>query len=123
MNFFYTGEVERFAIGYLVGRFLYRIFAFVRNWYLGGFLVIGRHTLALLESLDQTFAFKLTLRHFFQPLYQDHTVLGHTLGLFFRTSRLVGGGIIYFFVIFLAVVLYCAWAAAPIIIVYRGFFL
>ncbi len=114
--------MERFAIGYIVRRFFYRVFSFARNWYVGGFLFIGRHTLAFLESLDHTFAFKVMLHHFFEPLYQDHTALGHILGLFFRASRLFAGGIIYFFVIFMAVAIYLAWAATPLIIVYRGFF-
>ena len=83
---------------------------------------MSHHALNLLESLERTFAFHVTLRHFFEPLYQDRTILGHVLGFVFRTVRLAGGAVIYFLVICAAVVLYLGWAAFPVVIAYRGFF-
>jgi hypothetical protein len=121
VNFFYTEQVERFAIGYVVNRFLYRILLFFRNWYAGSFLVISRQTVNLLESLDRTFGFRATLKHFFEPLYQDHTILGHLLGVLFRSFRLALAMAMYTAVIAVAAALYIGWALIPLYIASAGF--
>ena len=110
-----------FSLVYLVNRFFYRIFDFGRDWYIGSFLYIGRHTINFLESLDQIFAWRITLKNLFQPLYQDHTIVGHTLGFIFRSLRMIIGGIIYLFIFIIAAAIYLAWIAIPIYVVYAGF--
>ena len=111
-----------FSLVYLVHRFFYRIYQFLHHWYIGGFMWFVRHTIDLLEALDRFFAFRVTLRYWFKPLYQDYTVIGYLLGFIFRTGRLMFGGILYLLILFIAVLLYVIWAATPILIVYKGFF-
>jgi len=107
---------------YLANRFAYRVFEFLKHWYVNGFLVLNHRTVNFLEYLDRRLALKITFRNWFKPLYQDYTILGYTLGFLFRTLRIIASGIIYFFVIAIAAAIYIAWAALPIYIIYRGFF-
>src|SRR5687768_12088332 len=105
--------MNEFALAYLLERFFYRIFIFIRNWYVGGGRLVMRETTALLESLDRTFALRANLANFFQPLYQDHSVIGHVLGLIFRSGRVIIGAILYGVIVFVAVFFYLAWALLP----------
>ncbi len=111
-----------FSLVYLGHQFFYRIYDFLRHWYVGGFLSIARRTLAILESLDRTFALKITVRYFLRPLYQDYSILGYILGFIFRTGRLMAGGIVYSAIIALALAIYLFWASLPIYVIAKGFF-
>lgn len=107
-----------FSLVYLGNRFFYRIFDFIHDWYLGSFLYIGRHTINFLESLDQAFGLRVTIRNIFEPLYQDHTIVGHILGFIFRSLRILIAAFIYFFVASLAGTIYFIWALIPIFIIF-----
>lgn len=111
-----------FSLVYLVGRLFYRIQAFLFDWYVGGFRRISHATLRILERFDEYFALRITLQHFFEPLYQDHTLIGHALGLIFRCARAVGGIVFYAGIVAGAIIVYLAWAAIPLYIVYRGLY-
>jgi len=106
---------------YLANRLFYRFVEFLRHWYVNAFFIISRHVINFLERLDRTFAFKITLRHFFQPLYQDYTLLGYILGFFFRFWRIVIAATLYGLIILIGFFVYILWAAIPLYIVYRGF--
>ena len=90
------------------------------NWYAGGLLAVWHHTVNILESLDQYWAFRITLKNLFQPLYQDQTILGRILGFIFRSFRLLISGILYVIIILLSFTVYVCWAAIPVYILYRG---
>lgn len=110
-----------FSLIYLIQRFFYRIFEFLRHWYVGSFLTISHWLINALESLDRYFALRITLKNLFKPLYQDYTLIGYTLGFIFRFWRALFSGIIYFFVILFFIAIFLAWAGIPIYIVYRGY--
>lgn len=105
-----------FSLVYLVQKFFYRIWEFIRHWYVDGFLWFIHQALNFLETLDRFFALKVTLRYWLKPLYQDYTALGYLLGFIFRTGRLIFGGFIYLIIILIAAGLYMMWALAPIYI-------
>lgn len=109
------------ALVYLANRFSYRFLAFFRHWYLESLGVMTEFFNRLLWRLDQTLALKVTIRHFFEPLYQDRTFLGYVLGFFFRSARVLVASIIYLFIIALAVLIYLFWAAAPVYAIFRLF--
>jgi hypothetical protein len=111
-----------FSIGYLAYQFVYRIRTFIYNWYFGGLLFGLHHTMNIILRLDRTFAWRITLRHMFEPLYQDHSLLGHILGFIFRILRLSFGGILYGVVIVFVVALYFLWASIPIFLLYSTIF-
>ena len=54
--------------------------------------------MATLTAADQSFAVAITLRHFFEPLYKDYSVIGRIFGIVFRTFRVVIGGVLYLFI-------------------------
>ena len=70
-----------FAPIYLAQRFFYRIGEFFHHWYVDGSRAIGRKFMLALSIADQSFAIKVTLHHFFEPLYKDYSVIGRILGL------------------------------------------
>jgi hypothetical protein len=94
---------------------------FLYDWFVGGFRVVGGKTVNILESLDRTWAFSITFKNIFKPLYQDQSFLGRILGIFFRFWRLVIAGVLYAVIIIAAACIYVAWAAILPYVVYKGF--
>src|SRR6267154_172114 len=88
-----------FSLVYLAQRFFYRTFDFFHHWYIDGSRAFGRTFIATLTGIDETMAFAITLRYFFQPLYKDYTIMGRILGVIFRTGRILIGAFVYLFII------------------------
>ncbi len=107
-----------FALVYLVQRFFYRIFEFFHHWYIDGSRMVGRRFMDALTAADRSLALKITLRHFFEPLYKDYSVIGRILGVVFRTGRIMVGLAIYLLLAALFLTLYVAWLGIPFIILY-----
>lgn len=108
-----------FALGYLVARFFYRIFEFLRHWYVRSVRWYSNIVINKLEDLDYYLAWRITLKNLFQPLYKDFSVIGYTLGFIFRFFRLLMGGIIYAAIFLVALLFYMAWLALPPYLLYR----
>jgi hypothetical protein len=108
-----------FSLVYLIERFFLRIRDFFYHWYVGGSLGIFRYFIDVLESFDRTLALKVTLLHFFEPLYGDYSIVGRVLGIIFRTFRVIIGFIIYLFLAVVAFVIYLVWLLIPILIIYE----
>ena len=106
---------------YLLNQAGYRILEFFRHWYLNGFLTASHLSLNVLERLDRIFAFKITLKNLFQPLYQDYSVIGYIWGFVFRSLRLIAGSIVYGALVLISVVLYLIWAVIPLYVIYNIF--
>lgn len=102
-----------FAPNYLVYRFFYRIFDFFHHWYVDGSRNFAYWVINFFEQLDQTFALKVTLKYFFQPLYKDYTVIGRILGIIFRSGRILFGLAVYLLFGSLFLILYALWASFP----------
>ena len=108
-----------FAAVYLVQRFFYRIGDFFHHWYVDASLGWGHSFISALEDLDRTFAVGITLRHFFEPLYRDYSVIGRILGVVFRSGRLLIGGAGYAVIALVFAALYLVWVAVlPVLIFY-----
>jgi hypothetical protein len=110
-----------FALVYLAERFLYRSIDFFHHWYVDGSRVIIHRFISTLESLDRSLAVKITLLHFFEPLYKDYTIIGRILGVIFRTGRILVGSVVYLFLLAVFGVLYLVWLAIPAIILFYAF--
>jgi hypothetical protein len=104
--------MDDFALGYLVHRFFYRIFDFFRHWYVGGSRIIAHAFISTLEDIDRSFAVKITLQHFFEPLYKDYSVIGRILGVIFRSFRVAIGIVIYAVIAVCFAVAYVIWILA-----------
>jgi len=102
------------SLAYLANRFLYRIVAFLRHWYVDGFLWVSSKALGILEALDRRLALKITLRYFFKPLYQDYTPVGYLLGVFFRFWRIIFASIIYAIILVIGIAVYITWGLVPL---------
>lgn len=104
---------------YLLNHSIFRIKEFLRHWYINSFFVYSQFIVSFLEKIDRFFAFKITWRYLFHPLYQDRTVLGYILGFIFRLQRLLVGGLFYLVIIGAAAGLYLIWLAFPIFVIYK----
>lgn len=71
-----------------------------------------------LTKADQSFAVAITLRHFFEPLYKDYSIVGRILGIFFRSVRVLIGGACYLLLALGFAVVYLIWLAIPAIILF-----
>jgi hypothetical protein len=103
---------------YLVQRFIYRIYDFLHHWYIDGSRAIAHRFISALESADRSFAVKITLIHFFEPLYKDYSGVGRVVGVIFRAGRIVIGSIAYLVITIFFAVVYVAWLAIPAVILY-----
>ena len=109
----YNGVMDDFALGYLLHRFFYRIFYFFRDWYVGGSRMIAHSFISTLEDMDRSLAVKITLAHFFEPLYKDYSIIGRVLGVVFRFFRVVIGGVVYAIAAVCFICAYLVWVAVP----------
>jgi hypothetical protein len=107
-----------FAIVYLARRLFYHIQDFFHHWYVDGSHAIGRRFMGMLTTADQSLAVAITLRHFFEPLYKDYSIIGRILGIVFRTFRVLIGGVLYLILAIGFVVVYLIWIAIPAIILF-----
>ncbi|HEY4526047.1 MAG TPA: hypothetical protein VJL32_03050 [Candidatus Paceibacterota bacterium] len=105
-----------FAPVYVIYRAIERVFDFCHHWYVDGSVWFVHNFINFLEERDRTFAVRVTLKYFFQPLYKDYSIIGRILGVIFRSLRILIGVAFYLLsgILFLAV--YLAWTLSPIIL-------
>lgn len=107
-----------FSVVYLAHRFAYRFTDFFRHWYIDGSRAFGRRFMATLTTADQSFAVAITLRHFFEPLYKDYTLIGRVMGIVFRAIRVAIGAVCYLILALVFAAVYLAWIAIPAAILF-----
>jgi hypothetical protein len=107
-----------FSIVYLGWRVIYCFLDFFHHWYVDGSRVFGRRFMTTLTAADRSFAVAITLRHFFEPLYKDYSIIGRILGIVFRSARVVIGGVCYFFLALAFAIAYVIWLAIPAVIIF-----
>lgn len=112
-------RVMDFALIYLFQRFFYRIGEFLRHWYIKSVRIYWNAVFNRLEGLDYYFAWRITARHLFEPLYKDYSIIGYILGFIFRTLRLVIASVIYVCIFGIAIALYALWVLLPIYFMIR----
>lgn len=108
-----------FAPLYLIVRLTEQLLAFFRHWYWDSFIAANKWVRALLARIDRRIALRITLRNLFQPLYQDYTALGYTLGFIFRSVRIALGAALYAVLITAALALYALWLSLPLFLLYK----
>ncbi len=103
-----------YAIVYLATRFVFRVVDFFHHWYIDASAWFLHKHLSLLEQLDQTFAVRVTMRHFKEPLYGDYSFVGRLLGFVFRSGRIAVGWGLYAVVSFFFLLTYVLWLLIPL---------
>lgn len=106
------------SLVYIVRRFFFCIYNFFHHWYVDGSRAIGRRFMAAMTRADQTLAVAITLRHFFEPLYKDYSVVGRIMGIIFRTFRVIIGSAIYVVLAAAFAAVYIVWLAIPAVIIF-----
>ncbi len=105
------------ALVYLIKRFFYRIFDFLRHWYVKSAKIYFNFVLDRLNRIDRTLAWRVNAKYLFQPLYKDYSIVGRALGFVLRLIRLIGTSVIYVFIFAFIILVYLIWLAIPVIIV------
>lgn len=107
---------------YLFHRVLYRAYLFLDYWYVGGFYAWWNGFVHLLDRFDSFFAWRISLRHLFQPLYKDFSFVGYLLGVPFRIGKFLLGSVIYAVFLFVFAVLFLLWMIFPLYLLVRIIF-
>lgn len=101
------------SVVFLFKRLVFRIFEFLRHWYVRSARIYSDFVITKFERLDRRFAWMVTLKNIFQPLYKDYTIIGYVIGFVFRSMRLLVASIIYVIFFFIAAIVYVVWLAIP----------
>jgi hypothetical protein len=101
------------SLVYVFYRLFFRIKDFFHHWYADGTRAIFHRLVLILEKMDATLAFRVTLKHIFEPLYKDYTVIGRAIGFVFRFFRLAIGLAVYFIFGILFLLFYVFWLLLP----------
>jgi len=105
--------VMEFAPVYLLYRLFYLPVIFLHHWYIDGSRAFGHALIATFERVDETIAIRVTLKHYFQPLYKDYSIVGRILGIVFRSGRIVIGLVVYLAIAAVFIGAYLAWVLIP----------
>ncbi|TSC59908.1 MAG: Uncharacterized protein LiPW15_576 [Parcubacteria group bacterium LiPW_15] len=103
-----------FSLTYIFYRLYFRAKDFFHHWYVDGSRSIFHRFILVLERADGFLAFRVTLRHIFEPLYKDYTVIGRTIGFIFRSLRLFVGLVVYCVLGGMFLIIYFFWLMLPI---------
>jgi len=105
------------VFAYLLNSLFREIYTFFNDWYVR---VSRYYFLKFIEGLrriDRYFAWKITLKNIFSPLYQDYSFTGRVLGIFFRVLRLFFGVFVYFLFSLAAFIFFAMWCTIPPLLV------
>ena len=102
-----------FSLTYLLYRGLQRFLMFWKHWYGDGTRYAVWRLRSSIYSLDRTFAVRVTVRHFFEPLWGDYSPVGRIIGPIFRALRVLIGGVAYLIIAAVWLVLLLTWYAIP----------
>lgn len=108
-----------FTAVYLVERFFYRIVDFLRHWYVKSARMYFNFVINRFESADRVFAWKITEKNIFKPLYGDYSVVGYVFGFLFRLARLILATLVYVCMFLIAIFAYLLWILIPVFLVYK----
>lgn len=103
-----------FAPVYILSRLFFRAKDFFHHWYVDASRLFFHRFISYLENLDRTLAFRMTLKHLFEPLYKDYTIMGRILGPIFRFGRVLVGFVAYVFVGAIFLIFYLVWLLLPV---------
>lgn len=106
-----------FAFIYIIQRFFYRFINFFHHWYIDGTRFIAHTFISTLAGMDKSFAVGITLKHFFEPLYKDYSIVGRVLGIVFRSIRVLIGAVVYGVLAIIFLCLYLIWIAIPVVLI------
>lgn len=109
------------VLTYLAKRLFWRLENFFHNWYVHGSRRLAHYFISTLEAMDRNLAVKVTLKHFFEPLYKDYTPIGRILGFFFRLGRLAIGLVVYSIFGLIGLGIYLGWLMLPALTLYGIF--
>lgn len=103
-----------FSLVYIFGRLFFRIRDFFHHWYVDATRYFFHGFISFLENLDRTLAFRMTLRHIFEPLYKDYSIIGRIIGPIFRFGRVFVGLVVYVVVGAVFLIFYLSWLLLPV---------
>ncbi len=107
------------ALTYVIGQLVSDVVLFFRHWYYDAFFTFAHVARGILRAVERRVAFIVTLRHFFQPLYQDYSFIGYLFGPAFRFGRLLIGAAAYAVVLPPLIAAGLVWTLIPVAIAFK----
>lgn len=98
---------------YLLERLVKRVRVFLSNWYVRGTKRYFEFLVETLRRLDKTFAWKITLKMLFKPLYKDYSLEGYIIGFVLRFLRLIFSSALYLIISVAIFFVYILWLFLP----------
>jgi VIT1/CCC1 family predicted Fe2+/Mn2+ transporter len=103
-----------YSLVYLLARLASSVIGFWKHWYVDGLIYAWDKLRGTIYSLDRSFAVRITLKHFFEPLWGDYSIIGRIIGPFIRIARIAFGGVLYLLAACLWAILVLVWLFIPI---------
>jgi len=107
---------------YFLENIYWFFFGFLKHWYVDAPKKFFHIFLNFLQDADSFFAWRITIRNIFEPLYGDYSFIGYVLGFFFRFVRFIVGSISYLFLFLMALFCIFAWCVVPPLLLMFGIF-
>ena len=103
-------------IQFFIGQIFHRFVLFFNRWYRLGSIKFWVKVFDWLEALDHTWAIRINVRLWLQPLYGDYTAVGRIVGPIFRTARIIIAAILYLVILTGALAVWLIWISIPVFI-------
>jgi len=92
---------------------------FFKHWYIDASKTWLKTAMTLFSELEQALALVVTLKHLFEPLYQDYTLMGQAIGPFFRMGRVILTLGIYIILAAIFLASYIVWIFLPVFLIFQ----
>jgi len=106
-----------FSLAYLIQELFAEVYRFINHYYIGGSKYIFSKVQDFFRDIDYYLALGITVRHFFEPLYGDYSIVGRILGIIFRSIRVIIALVIYVILSIIVFFIYLLWIFFPLIII------
>lgn len=105
------------SVFYLFGIFVFRIFEFLRRWYVVvGFFLIKK-VFEIIKNIEEKLKFFTTIIYFFDSLRTNKSIDKKIFEFIFCSGKIFFAFSIYIFIIFLVTVIYILWALFPLFVI------
>lgn len=104
------------------GELIWEIIFFPVWWYSLGALQTGKTLLDFLKNKERSLALFIWVKNIFTPMYGQDDLAGSLISFFVRVFQIIFRGALMIFWLAVALFLFIAWLALPILIVYEIFF-
>jgi hypothetical protein len=106
-------------IGYLSSYLGRKTVLFFERWYIDFSRTYWLWVLEQFQNLDRSFALRINVHFWLQPLFGDYTTVGRIIGPVLRTGRIILGFLTYLLLFGAAILFWCFWILAIPFLIFK----